>query len=65
MWKADSFDTINKEIHLKSSNTDCELLITIDYDDVNHKRVKKQINKLIQILNDAEESDIMGYSIWK
>ena len=49
-WKIEPFDE-DIEKDFKITNSDVDLEITIDYDDVIHKIVDEQAKKLVKILN--------------
>lgn len=47
-WKHDSFNTCDKEIRITGP---ADISISIDYDDVDHPTVKREIRKLVRLLN--------------
>lgn len=49
------FSTIDKDIEIEDS--EYEIKLTVDYDDVNHPVVKKLAEKVVRILNKHWDED--------
>jgi hypothetical protein len=52
-FRVEPFDSIDKSITIVGP----EITIAVDYDDVNHPQVRKDIKKLVKILNENWEKE--------
>jgi hypothetical protein len=49
-WYAYEYEPYDKKIHIHSPDS-CDLELTVDYDDVNHPEVDRQLPFFIDVLN--------------
>jgi hypothetical protein len=53
-FKVEPFSDINKSITINGPDT---LTIAVDFDDVYHPQIRKDVKKLVKILNENWEKD--------